>query len=67
MLFRLVLRIITDDSGAVCRFSMKFGADMNTARKLIDRAQDIGMDVVGVRWEDINGIERTHRNQCLLL
>ena len=47
--YRLVLRIVTDDSNAVCRFSMKFGADMNTARKLIDRAQDIGMDVVGVR------------------
>lgn len=46
---RLVLRIVTDDSNAVCRFSMKFGADMNTARKLVDKAQEIGMEVIGVR------------------
>jgi len=47
---KLVLRIITDDSNAVCRFSMKFGADMNTARQLIDKAQEIGLDVVGVSF-----------------
>ncbi len=46
---RLVLRIVTDDSDAVCRFSMKFGADMNTARKLIDKAQEIDMEIIGVR------------------
>jgi ornithine decarboxylase len=46
---RLVLRIVTDDSDAVCRFSMKFGADMNTARKLIDKAQEINMEIIGVR------------------
>lgn len=47
---KLVLRIVTDDSNAVCRFSMKFGADMNTARRLIDRAQEIGLDVIGVSF-----------------
>jgi len=46
---RLVLRIVTDDSNAVCRFSMKFGADMNTARKLFDKAQEIDMEIIGVR------------------
>jgi ornithine decarboxylase len=46
---RLILRIVTDDSNAVCRFSMKFGADMNTARKLIEKAQELGMEVIGVR------------------
>jgi ornithine decarboxylase len=46
---RLILRIVTDDSNAVCRFSMKFGADMNTARHLIDKAQQIGLDIIGVR------------------
>lgn len=49
LLYRLVLRIVTDDSNAVCRFSMKFGADMNTARRLIDKAQEIGQEVIGVR------------------
>lgn len=47
---QLVLRIVTDDSNAVCRFSMKFGADMNTARHLIDRAQELGLDVIGVSF-----------------
>jgi len=46
---RLVLRIVTDDTDAVCRFSMKFGADMNTARTLIDKAQEIDMEIIGVR------------------
>jgi len=47
---KLVLRIVTDDSNAVCRFSMKFGADMTTARKLLDKAQEIGMEIVGVSF-----------------
>lgn len=47
---QLVLRIVTDDSNAVCRFSMKFGADLDTARKLIDKAQEIDMTIVGVSF-----------------
>jgi ornithine decarboxylase len=47
--FRLVLRIVTDDSNAICRFSMKFGADMNTARYLIEKAREIDLEVIGVR------------------
>jgi len=47
---KLVLRIVTDDSNAVCRFSMKFGADMNTARHLLDRAQQLGLQVIGVSF-----------------
>jgi ornithine decarboxylase len=46
---RLVLRIVTDDSNAVCRFSMKFGADMNTSRRLIEKAQELDMEIIGVR------------------
>ena len=49
LFIRLVLRIVTDDSNAVCRFSMKFGADMNTARRLIEKAQEIDLAIVGVR------------------
>jgi ornithine decarboxylase len=47
---KLVLRIVTDDSNAVCRFSMKFGADMNTARKLVDKAQELDMELIGVSF-----------------
>lgn len=46
---RLVLRLVTDDSNAVCRFSMKFGADMNTARRLLEKARDIDLEIIGVR------------------
>jgi ornithine decarboxylase len=47
--FRLVLRLVTDDSNAICRFSMKFGADMNTARSLIEKARAVNLEIVGVR------------------
>jgi ornithine decarboxylase len=47
---RLILRLVTDDSNAVCRFSMKFGADMNTARKLLEKGQQIDMDIIGVSF-----------------
>jgi ornithine decarboxylase len=46
---RLVLRLVTDDSNAICRFSMKFGADMDTARRLLEKAQEIDMEIIGVR------------------
>ncbi|UJR28368.1 hypothetical protein I4U23_009611 [Adineta vaga] len=47
---KLVLRIVTDDSNAVCRFSMKFGADMKTAHELIEKAQEMDMEVIGVSF-----------------
>jgi ornithine decarboxylase len=47
---KLVLRIVTDDSNAICRFSMKFGADMNTARRLLEKAVEIDMAVIGISF-----------------
>lgn len=47
---RIVLRIITNDVNAVCRFSMKFGADMTTSYKLIDLAMKLNLDLVGVSF-----------------
>lgn len=47
---KCVLRIITNDEDAVCRFSMKFGADMETSLKLIETAVDLGLDLVGVSF-----------------
>jgi len=47
---KLVLRLITDDSNAVCRFSMKFGADMTTARYLIDKAKELDLNITGVSF-----------------
>lgn len=47
---KLVLRLVTDDSNAVCRFSMKFGADMNTARRLLEKARELDLEVTGVSF-----------------
>lgn len=47
---KLVLRLITDDSNAICRFSMKFGADMTTARYLIEKAKEFNLEIVGVSF-----------------
>lgn len=47
---RVVLRIITNDENAVCRFSMKFGADMVTSFKLIALALELGLDLIGISF-----------------
>ncbi|XP_061099861.1 ornithine decarboxylase-like [Conger conger] len=47
---KLVLRIATDDSKAVCRLSVKFGATLKTSRLLLERARELGLDVVGVSF-----------------
>jgi len=47
---KIVLRIITNDVNAVCRFSMKFGADMATSYKLIDLAIQLNLDLVGISF-----------------
>jgi ornithine decarboxylase len=47
---KLVLRIVTDDSNAICRFSMKFGADMNTARHLLEKAREIDLEIIGISF-----------------
>ena len=47
---KCVLRIITNDSNAVCRFSMKFGADMETSFKLIETAMHLNLDLVGISF-----------------
>jgi len=47
---KLVLRIITDDSNSVCRFSTKFGAPLNTTYNLLTLAKSLGLNVVGVSF-----------------
>uniref|UniRef100_A0A8C7XHB2 ornithine decarboxylase n=1 Tax=Oryzias sinensis TaxID=183150 RepID=A0A8C7XHB2_9TELE len=47
---KLVLRIATDDSKAVCRLSVKFGAPIKACRGLLERAKELGLDVVGVSF-----------------
>lgn len=50
VVYRLVLRIATDDSKAICRLSVKFGATLKTSRLLLERAKDLGLDVIGVSF-----------------
>ena len=47
---KCVLRIITNDSNAVCKFSMKFGADMPTSRKLIELALELKLNLIGISF-----------------
>lgn len=47
---KIVLRIITNDVNAVCKFSMKFGANMPTAYKLIDLAVKLDLDLIGISF-----------------
>lgn len=47
---KLVLRIATDDSKAVCRLSVKFGAQLKDCRGLLERAKELGLDVIGVSF-----------------
>jgi ornithine decarboxylase len=47
---RLLLRIVTDDRGAQCRLSSKFGAPKTRWRNLLKAAKQYGLDVVGVSF-----------------
>ncbi|KAF9409216.1 hypothetical protein BGZ94_002029 [Podila epigama] len=45
---KMLLRISVDDSRALCKFSLKFGADLYEVGPLLDTARDLGIDVIGV-------------------
>lgn len=47
---RLVLRILTDDSKALCRLGLKFGAPLVSAPGLLATARSLGLNVVGVSF-----------------
>ncbi|RWS26694.1 ornithine decarboxylase 2-like protein [Leptotrombidium deliense] len=54
---RLIIRIKVDDSHAVCRFSSKFGADLDKAAGLLSVAKSLGLNVVGVSFHVGSGCE----------
>ncbi|KAM6965880.1 ornithine decarboxylase-like [Tautogolabrus adspersus] len=47
---KLILRIAVDDSKALVRLSLKFGAKLETADKLLERAGELGLEVIGVSF-----------------
>ncbi|EXJ81360.1 ornithine decarboxylase [Capronia epimyces CBS 606.96] len=46
----LVLRILTDDSASLCRFSAKYGASLDDAAELLRLAQELELNIVGVSF-----------------
>lgn len=46
----LVLRILTDDSASLCRFSAKYGASLEDAAELLQLARDLDLNIVGVSF-----------------
>jgi len=46
----LVLRIVTDDREAKCRFSSKFGARLNDCPSLFEKGKSLGLNIVGVSF-----------------
>ncbi|XP_053194227.1 ornithine decarboxylase-like [Scomber japonicus] len=47
---KLILRIIVDDSKSLVRLSSKFGARLDTVEKLLERAKELGLEVIGVSF-----------------
>ena len=46
----LLLRIITDDSRSVCKFSVKFGAQWHVCKDLLLLGKELGLNIVGVSF-----------------
>lgn len=47
---QLYLRIVTDDSGALCQLGLKYGAPLNTTSSLLKLAKSLNLSVVGVSF-----------------
>ncbi|XP_044187091.1 ornithine decarboxylase-like [Thunnus albacares] len=47
---KLVLRIAVDDSNSLVRLSSKFGARLDTVEKLLERAGELDLEVIGVSF-----------------
>jgi ornithine decarboxylase len=45
----LVLRILTNDSNAMCQLGLKFGAHLDTVPHLLQTAKQLDLSVIGVR------------------
>lgn len=54
---KMVIRIKVDDSHAVCRLGLKFGADIEKVHHLLQTAKNIGVNVVGCSFHVGSGCE----------
>jgi ornithine decarboxylase len=57
---RVVLRIATDDSQALCQLSKKFGAKMHEIESLLDVAAELGLNLAGVSFHVGSGCKSAH-------
>lgn len=46
----IVLRILVNDSSSVCRFGIKFGMTLATAKKLMKLASELRVNIIGVSF-----------------
>nr|XP_039257541.1 ornithine decarboxylase-like [Styela clava] len=53
----LVLRIQTDDSASICRFSMKYGAHADSCEALVDTAKKLELNLIGVSFHVGSGCQ----------
>lgn len=56
---RLVMRIITDDSNSVCKFSSKFGVPLHNTKALLEEAKKLDLNVVGISFHVGSGCMST--------
>lgn len=47
---KLVVRILTDDSKALCRLGLKYGAPLATVPALLAKARELNLNVIGVSF-----------------
>jgi ornithine decarboxylase len=47
---KLILRIKTDDSGSLCKFNCKFGADVDDVENLLKLAKNLHLNVIGISF-----------------
>ncbi|PWN53034.1 ornithine decarboxylase [Violaceomyces palustris] len=47
---KLVVRILTDDSKSACQLGLKFGAPLEVVPRLLEKARELELDVVGVSF-----------------
>lgn len=47
---KLIVRILADDSKSICRFGTKFGASLEVVPRLLTKARELHLDVIGVSF-----------------
>lgn len=47
---KMVLRILTDDSGSLCKLGLKFGSPLNKVKSLLLKAKELNVDVIGISF-----------------